>query len=84
MAIHEECGVIGVYDPSGDCARTAYYGLYALQHREQEACGIATINNRELSFHKDVGLMGECPAPDDEVRQGNLGAGPQRQPAPCG
>ena len=59
MSIHEECGVFGVWDPAGDCARTAYYGLYALQHRGQEACGIAAINDRELSFHKDVGLVGE-------------------------
>lgn len=59
MELHEECGVFGVYDPAGDCARTAYYGLYALQHRGQEACGIAAINDRELSFHKDVGLVGE-------------------------
>ena len=58
MSIHEECGVFGVYDPAGDCARTAYYGLYALQHRGQEACGIAAINDRELSFHKDLGLVG--------------------------
>ena len=49
MSIHEECGLFGIYDPKGDCARTAYYGLYALQHRGQEACGIAAINNRELS-----------------------------------
>ena len=59
MPIHEECGVFGIYDPAGDCARTVYYGLYALQHRGQEACGIAAINDRELSFHKDVGLVGE-------------------------
>ena len=26
MAIHEECGVFGVYDPAGGCARTTYYG----------------------------------------------------------
>ena len=57
--LHEECGVFGVYDPAGDCARTAYYGLYALQHRGQEACGIAAINDRELSFYKDVGLVGD-------------------------
>lgn len=57
--LHEECGVFGVYDSAGDCARTAYYGLYALQHRGQEACGIAAINDRELSFHKDVGLVGD-------------------------
>ena len=59
MELHEECGVFGVYDPAGDCARTAYYGLYALQHRGQEACGIAAINDRELSYHKDAGLVGE-------------------------
>ncbi|MEA4932071.1 MAG: amidophosphoribosyltransferase [Lawsonibacter sp.] len=57
--LHEECGVFGVYDPEGNCAQTTYYGLYALQHRGQEACGIATINNREQSFYKDVGLVSE-------------------------
>ncbi len=59
MSIHEECGVFGLYDPAGDCARTTYYGLYALQHRGQEACGIAATNDRELSFYKDVGLVGD-------------------------
>jgi len=57
--LHEECGVFGIYDPSGGCAQTTYYGLYALQHRGQEACGIATINDRKQSFHKDVGLVSE-------------------------
>lgn len=59
MSIHEECGVFGVYDPKGDCARTTYYGLYALQHRGQEACGIAVTNDRELAYYKDVGLVGD-------------------------
>ncbi len=57
--LHEECGVFGVYDPAGGCAQTTYYGLYALQHRGQEACGIAAINDREQSFYKDVGLVSE-------------------------
>ena len=57
--LHEECGVFGVYDPAGGCAQTTYYGLYALQHRGQEACGIAAVNNREQSFYKDVGLVSE-------------------------
>ena len=64
MSIHEECGLFGIWDPKGDCARAAYYGLYALQHRGQEACGIAAINDRELSYHKDVGLVGEVFDPD--------------------
>ena len=59
MAIHEECGVVGIYDPAGSCAQSAYYGLYALQHRGQEACGIATMNGLEMKCHKDVGLVGD-------------------------
>lgn len=40
--LHEECGVFGMYDFDGhDVARTIYYGLFALQHRGQESCGIA-------------------------------------------
>lgn len=59
MAIHEECGVFGVYDPKGGCARSTYYGLYALQHRGQEAAGIAANNNRDITYHKDIGLVGD-------------------------
>lgn len=57
--IGEECGVFAVYDPEGDCARTAYYGLYALQHRGQESCGIAVNNNRDISYYKDMGLVND-------------------------
>ena len=57
--LHEECGVFGIFDPNGGCAQTVYYGLYALQHRGQEACGIAAVNNREQSCCKDVGLVSE-------------------------
>lgn len=59
MPIHEECGVFGVYDQTGGCAETTYYGLYALQHRGQEACGIAANNDRTIVYHKDVGLVGD-------------------------
>ena len=42
-SLHEECGVFGIYDMGDnlDVARLTYYGLYALQHRGQESCGIA-------------------------------------------
>ena len=41
MSIHEECGVFGVHSPKQEnVASLAYYGLYALQHRGQEVCGI--------------------------------------------
>jgi len=59
MGLNEECGVFAIYDSKGDCARSTYYGLYALQHRGQEDCGIAAINNLELSCHKGPGLVGE-------------------------
>ena len=57
--IGEECGIFAIYDPDGDCARTAYYGLYALQHRGQESCGIAVNNNRDITYHKGMGLVND-------------------------
>ncbi len=40
--LREECGVFGIYDFDGnDVASTIYYGLFSLQHRGQESCGIA-------------------------------------------
>ncbi len=57
--VHEECGVFGVYNPAGDCARETYYGLYALQHRGQESCGIAANNDRDITCYKDMGMVGE-------------------------
>ena len=40
--LHEECGVFGMYDfDGGDVASTIYHGLFAIQHRGQESCGIA-------------------------------------------
>lgn len=57
--IGEECGVFAIYDPDGDCARSTYYGLYALQHRGQESCGIAVNNDRNITYYKDMGLVNE-------------------------
>ncbi len=58
--LNEECGVFGIYDQDGhDCARLAYYGLYALQHRGQESCGIAVNDDGTIIHHKDMGLVPE-------------------------
>lgn len=57
--IGEECGVFAIYDPNGGCAQSTYYGLYALQHRGQESCGIAANNNRDITHYKDMGLVSE-------------------------
>ena len=45
--LKEECGVFGMYDfDGGDVASAIYYGLFALQHRGQERCGIAVSDTR--------------------------------------
>ena len=45
--LREECGVFGIYDFSGEnVASTIYYGLFALQHRGQESCGIAVSDTK--------------------------------------
>ena len=58
--IKEECGIFGVYSPiQRNVAQTTYYGLYALQHRGQESCGIAVSNNSNITHFKDIGLVHE-------------------------
>src|SRR6185312_10774356 len=56
---HEECGVIGIYAPQEDVARMAYFGLYALQHRGQEAAGIAVADGEQIHDHKGLGLVSQ-------------------------
>lgn len=59
--LHEECGVFGVYDTAGvnNIVSTCYYGLYALQHRGQESCGIAVNDEGVITNHRDLGLVNE-------------------------
>jgi amidophosphoribosyltransferase len=59
----EECGLIGVFAPHEDVATMAYYGLFALQHRGQEAAGIAVSDGQTMSLHKDVGLITQAFTP---------------------
>ena len=58
--LHEECGVFGVIAPEiCDVASISYYGLYALQHRGQESCGIVVNDDGVFVSHKDMGLASE-------------------------
>ena len=57
---HEECGVIGIFAPNEDVARMTFFGLYALQHRGQEAAGIAVADGQTMSIHKGVGLVSQA------------------------
>jgi len=54
----EECGVLGVSTPHGEgIAQLAFFGLFALQHRGQEAAGIAVSDGQRVRIHKDAGLV---------------------------
>ena len=60
-SLHEECGVFGMYDKTGetDMVNAVYSALYALQHRGQESCGIALNVDGVLSGYRDLGLVSE-------------------------
>lgn len=79
--LHEECGVFGIYAPEDEqVAHTIYYGLGALQHRGQEAAGMAVCNTRgpmwNVSLHKEMGLVNEVFHGETLDRLiGNLGVG---------
>ncbi|HSO13042.1 MAG TPA: amidophosphoribosyltransferase [Anaerolineales bacterium] len=60
----EECGVIGVFAPNEDVARMTFFGLYALQHRGQEAAGIAVADGNGISLYKNVGLVSQVFTPE--------------------
>ena len=58
--IQEECGVFGIISPfKSDVALTAYYGLFALQHRGQQSCGITVNDDGLFSTHKDLGIVND-------------------------
>ena len=95
MKIHEECGVFGVITPQpSDVAGTCYYGLYALQHRGQESCGIVVNDDGIFHSHKDLGLVSEVFTSDTlsrlpsgtmaaaHVRYGTTGANSRRNCQP--
>lgn len=77
----EECGVFGAYDFDGaDVASMIYYGLFALQHRGQESCGIAVSDTAgpkgKVLSSKDMGLLNEAFTPEIlEKLKGDIGVG---------
>lgn len=79
--IKEECGVFGMYDFDGnDVATSIYYGLFALQHRGQESCGIAVSETMgpkgKVTTHKDMGLIHEAFTPETLAGlKGDIGVG---------
>src|ERR1044071_10054522 len=57
--LREECGVFGIYGHA-DAARLTYLGLYALQHRGQESCGIVAANGGQLISEREMGHVSEA------------------------
>lgn len=78
MAIHEECGVFGIFGTKREnVANIVYYGLYALQHRGQESCGIVVNDDGVFSSYKDLGLVSEVFSKDtlSNLSEGNMAVG---------
>lgn len=76
--LHEECGVFGIYEKErADVATSAYFALYALQHRGQESCGIAVNDDGVINCHRDVGLVPEVFSREalDRLGCGNIAVG---------
>ncbi len=75
--LKEECGVFGIYNnEDNESGRIVYYGLYALQHRGQESCGIAVTDDTVVKQYKDMGLVPDVFS-DDIVEKltGKIGIG---------
>ncbi len=76
--LHEECGVFGIYrKDNADVGRIVYYGLTALQHRGEEAAGIAVNRDRIIRCHKDLGLVSDVFDDDslNDLGTGNMAIG---------
>ena len=58
--LQEECGVFGIMMPErSDVASSVYYGLFALQHRGQQSCGITVNDDGVFSNYKDLGIVND-------------------------
>ncbi len=75
---HEECGIFGLRTAhAGPLAHVVAAGLTALQHRGQEAAGIAVNEDRTIRYHKGLGLVHEVfpPARLEELGGGSIAVG---------
>jgi amidophosphoribosyltransferase len=77
--VREECGVFGVWAPGEEVANLTYFGLHALQHRGQEAAGIAVSDGSGVVVYKDLGLVAQVfDAPTLAILRGHLAIGHTR------
>ena len=76
--LREECGVFGIFSPeTTEVAHTTYYGLFALQHRGQESCGIVVNRDSVFTGYKDTGLVNDVftPAVMNRLGKGKIAVG---------
>ena len=76
--IREECGVFGIISPGkSHVAASTYYGLFALQHRGQESCGIVVNDDGVFTYHRDEGIVNDVFTKPvmDKLGMGNMALG---------
>ncbi|MBH24999.1 MAG: amidophosphoribosyltransferase [Myxococcales bacterium] len=79
------CGVIGLYSTGRDVFVDTVNGLFQMQHRGQDACGVAISDGRRLRLHKALGYVREVfPKPPEEEFAGHAAIGHVRYPTQGG
>ncbi|MDP9249249.1 MAG: amidophosphoribosyltransferase [bacterium] len=77
--LKEKCGIVGIYGPTLPVSKLAFFALFALQHRGQEASGITTSDGKKLRSHKGAGLVAQVYKEKDiENLKGHIGIGHNR------
>ena len=78
--MEEACGVFGVLASGQQVSSLCYFGLYALQHRGQEAAGIVSFDGEHFHSHRALGLIGDNFNSEDVIKplKGSLAVGHTR------
>ena len=76
------CSIVGVTSDKENVCLTIYNALTVLQHRGQDAAGMATVdNNNNLNMHKNNGLVRDVFNEDSMIKlEGSFGVGHTRYP----